>query len=91
MQRSTGRGAYLPVGLTLVDQGHDAEDLDLLDLADVADLLTDLADIEGIVVALGLRLGVGRLRVLPGLCIDEKRTSRESHIVTSARHRVQCM
>ena len=67
MQRSTGHGAYLPVGLTLVDQGHDAEDLDLLDLTNVANLLTDLADIERIVVALGLRLRVEGGGVLPGL------------------------
>lgn len=57
----------LPVGLALVEECHDAEDLDLLDLADVADLLTDLAHIEGIVVTLGLGLRVGRLGVLPCL------------------------
>ena len=56
-----------PVGLALIEERHDAEHLDLLHLADIADLLADLAHIEGIVVALGLRLGVGRLRVLPGL------------------------
>ena len=57
----------LPVGLALVEESHDTEDLDLLHLADVADLLTDLADIEGVVVTLGLGLGVGRLGVFPGL------------------------
>ena len=57
----------LPVSLTLIEESHDTEDLDLLDLADVADLFTDLANIERIVVTLGLGLGVGSLRVLPGL------------------------
>lgn len=57
----------LPVGLSLVDQGHDTQNLDLLDLAGVADQLADLANIERVVVALGLGLGVDGLRVLPGL------------------------
>ena len=57
----------LPVGLALVEERHDAEDLDLLDLADVADLLADLADIKRVVVTLGLRLRVHLLRVLPRL------------------------
>ena len=57
----------LPVGLTLVEKRHDAENLDLLHLADIADLLADLADIEGIVVTLGLGLRVSLLRVFPGL------------------------
>ena len=67
MQRSTGHGAYLPVGLTLVDQGHDAEDLDLLDLADESNLFADLANVQRIIVTLRLGLGVGMVRVLPGL------------------------
>lgn len=57
----------LPVGLTLVEEGHDAENLDLLDLADVADLLADLADVERVVVASRLGLGVDLGRVLPRL------------------------
>lgn len=57
----------LPVGLTLVKEGHDTEDLDLLDLADVADSLTDLADVEGVVVTVGAGLGVLGVGVLPGL------------------------
>lgn len=57
----------LPVGLALVEESHDAEDLDLLDLANVSDLLADLADVQRVVVALGLSLGVGLGRVLPGL------------------------
>ena len=58
---------HLPVRLALVEEGHDAEHLDLLDLPDVADLLADLAHVERVVVALGLGLGVGLVRVLPGL------------------------
>lgn len=57
----------LPVRLLLVEQRHDAEDLDLLDLAGVADQLANLADVERIVVALGLGLGVDGVGVLPGL------------------------
>ena len=57
----------LPVGLALVKESHDTENLDLLDLADVTDLLTNLADIEGVVVTPGLGLGVSGLRVLPSL------------------------
>lgn len=57
----------LPVGLALVKERHDAEDLDLLDLAYIANLLTDLADIERVVVTVGLGLSVSLGRVLPGL------------------------
>ena len=57
----------LPVGLLLVEEGHDAQDLDLLDLAGVANKLTDLADIERVVVTLGLGLWVDGVGVLPGL------------------------
>jgi hypothetical protein len=57
----------LPVSLLLVEKGHDTEDLDLLDLAGVANKLADLADIERVVVTLGLGLGVNDVGVLPGL------------------------
>lgn len=57
----------LPVSLLLVEKGHDTENLDLLHLTSVADELADLADIERIVVALGLGLGVDGVGVLPGL------------------------
>jgi hypothetical protein len=57
----------LPVGLALVEESHDTEDLDLLDLTGVANGLTNLADIERVVVAVGLGLGVGGVGVLPGL------------------------
>lgn len=57
----------LPVGLVLVEQGHDTKDLDLLDLAGVADKLANLADVERVVVTLGLGLGVDGVGVLPSL------------------------
>lgn len=57
----------LPVGLTLIKEGHDTENLDLLDLASVTDLFADLANIEGIVVTLGLGFRVRVVGVLPGL------------------------
>ena len=57
----------LPVGLLLVEEGHDAEHLDLLDLAGVADELTDFADVKRVIVTLGLSLGMNRVGILPGL------------------------
>jgi len=57
----------LPVGLTLIEEGHDTEDLDLFNLASVPDLFTDLANIERIVVTLGLGFRVGVVGILPGL------------------------
>ena len=57
----------LPIGLLLVEESHDTEDLDLLDLARVADKLADLAHVQWVVVALGLGLWVDDVWVLPGL------------------------
>lgn len=57
----------LPVGLFLIEQGHHTKNLDLLDLTGVANKLTNLADIERIVVTLGLGLGVSLSRVFPSL------------------------
>ena len=56
-----------PVGLLLVEKGHGAKDLDLLDLTGVADEFTDLANIERVVVTLGLGLRVDVVGVFPGL------------------------
>lgn len=56
-----------PVGLILVQQGHDTENLDLLDLARVADKLTNLTDVKRIVVTLRFGLGVGNIGIFPGL------------------------
>jgi hypothetical protein len=57
----------LPVGLLLIEQSHHTEDLDLLDLTGVANELTDLANVERVIVTLGLGLGVNGVGVLPGL------------------------
>jgi hypothetical protein len=57
----------LPVGLSLIEEGHDTEDLDLLDLTGVTDGLSDLADIEGVVVTVSAGLGVLDGRVFPSL------------------------
>ena len=57
----------LPVGLLLIEESHNTENLDLLDLTRVANKLTDLADVERVVVTLGLGLGVDDVGVLPGL------------------------
>jgi hypothetical protein len=57
----------LPVCLFLVEQCHDTKDLDLLDLTGVADQLADLADVQRVIVTLGLRLGVNNIRVFPCL------------------------
>jgi len=56
-----------PVGLTLIEESHDTENLDLFNLASVTDLFADLADIERIVVTLGLGLRVRVVGVFPGL------------------------
>lgn len=58
----------LPVGLFFVQEGHDTEDLDLLDLTGVTDKFTDFANVQWVVVTLGLGFGVDDIGVLPGLC-----------------------
>ena len=73
-----------PVGLAFVKEGHDAEDLDLLDLADIADLLANLADIEGVVVALGLGLGMRLGRVFPSLYRRYQSVNQSSEIPTES-------
>ncbi len=65
----------LPVRLLLIEERHDAEDLDLLDLASVADQLANLAHVERVVITLGLGLGVDGVGVLPGLCHERISTS----------------
>ena len=59
----------LPIGLFLVKQGHDPKDLDLLDLSWGCNKLTNLADVEGIVVTLGLGLWMENIGVFPGLIL----------------------
>lgn len=57
----------LPVGLFLIQEGHDAENLDLLDLTSVSNQFTDFANIKWIVVTFGLGLGVNDIGIFPGL------------------------
>lgn len=57
----------LPVSLLLVKKSHNTQNLDLLDLAGVSDGLTDLANVERVVVTLGLSLWVDGGRVFPSL------------------------
>jgi membrane protease YdiL (CAAX protease family) len=57
----------LPVSLTLIEQSHNTKNLDLLDLTRVSNLFTDFADINWIVVTLGLGLSMNLVRVFPGL------------------------
>lgn len=57
----------LPVGLALVEQSHDSQNLDLLDLTGLGDQLADLTDIQRVVVSLLLGLWVGNVGVFPGL------------------------
>ena len=57
----------LPVGLALVEQSHDTEDLDLDDLTGLGNKLANLADVQWVVVTLGLGLLVDNVGVLPSL------------------------
>lgn len=57
----------LPVGLALIKQSHDTEDLDLDDLAWLSNKLANLAHIQWVVVTLGLCLLVDNIGVLPRL------------------------
>jgi hypothetical protein len=57
----------LPVGLALIEQSHDTEDLDLDHLTGLGDKLTNLADVQWVVVALGLGFLVDNIGVLPSL------------------------
>ena len=62
----------LPVGLAFIKKGHDAEDFDLLNLPYVTHLFADLADIQRIVVAISLGLGVLLSGILPSLQIHTR-------------------
>lgn len=56
-----------PVGLAFVEERHNTENLDLLNLSGVTNLFSDLADIERVIVALGLGFGMGGRWVFPSL------------------------
>jgi hypothetical protein len=57
----------LPVGLALIEQSHDTEDLDLDDFAGLGDQLADLADVQRVIVTCRLGLLVHHVGVFPGL------------------------
>jgi len=77
----------LPVGFTLIEEGHDTENLDLLDLASKTDLFTNLANVERIVIALGLGFGVRVVGIFPGLegCHYLRKTWVNARDVTNLR------
>jgi hypothetical protein len=60
----------LPVGLAFIKESHDAEDFDLLDLPYITHLFADLANVQRVVVAVGLGLAMLVSRILPGLPND---------------------
>ena len=74
-----------PIGLAFVEEGHDTKNLDLLDLADIAYLLTNLADVQGIVVPLGLGFGVHLRGVLPGLRVTQSAVANQETVSTDLR------
>lgn len=57
----------LPIGLTLIQESHDTEDLDLLDLTGSGNLLTDFNDINRIVITTSLGLRVRMVGIFPSL------------------------
>lgn len=76
----------LPVGLTLIKESHDTKHLDLDNLTRLSNELSNLANVQWIIVALGLGLLVGDVRVLPGLhklsvlCISSDVGLEASHL-----------
>lgn len=76
----------LPVSLLLVEQSHDAENLDLLDLSGVSDKLADLANVERVIVTLGFGLRVSDVGVFPGLVkTSQQQSTAPCHTVRPAR------
>jgi hypothetical protein len=67
----------LPVGLAFIKESHDAEDFNLLHLPYVTHLFADLADVQRIVVAVGLGLAVLLSRILPSLPKTKKINSEQ--------------
>lgn len=78
----------LPVGLLLVEKSHDTKDLDLLDLTRVSDKFTDLADVQWVIVTLGLGLWVDDVGVLPGL--ERRSVGRKDDAVTVGSYLREC-
>ena len=57
----------LPVGFFLIEKCHDTKDFDLLDLTRVANQFTNFANIQWIIVTLGLGFWVNDIGVFPSL------------------------
>jgi len=57
----------LPVGFFLIKQSHDTKNLYLLDLSRISDQFTDLADVQWVIIALGLCLRMDNVGIFPGL------------------------
>jgi len=72
----------LPISFLLVEQSHDTKDLDLLDLSWVTNKLADFADVQWVVVALGLGLWVNNIGILP--CLWESTIVPEVTLVGEA-------
>jgi hypothetical protein len=62
----------LPVGLPFIKESHDAEDFNLFNLPYITHLFADLADVQRIVVAVGLGLAVLLSRIFPSLPKKER-------------------
>lgn len=56
-----------PVRLSLIEEGHDAKNLDLLDLSSVTNKLADIANVKRVVVTKGLGVAVLVGGVFPSL------------------------
>jgi hypothetical protein len=63
----------LPVGLSFIEESHDAEYFNLLNLPYITHLFADLANVQRIVVAVGLGLAVLLSRILPSLPKKERK------------------
>lgn len=77
----------LPVGLLLVEQSHDTEDLDLNDLSRPVDKLTNLTHVQRVVVTLRLGLRVNGIGVLPCLRLSVRAPISGCAVVPGGRHR----
>jgi hypothetical protein len=57
----------LPVGLFLIEQCHDAENLDLFDLSRLGNQFSDLANVKWVIVTLCFGLWMNNIGVFPSL------------------------
>ena len=70
-----------PVCFFLVEQSHDAKDLDLFDLPCIPNKLSNFTDIKGIIIALCFRLGVNDVGVFPRLQGCQQRVEDSGRMV----------